>query len=143
MDQTPNPRKLDLPFTYWDNTLKRYIYQRPVPPNAMWLLQKKKITNSLGTTPRDAYSKHPAIHLKWETAITRATESVKGEPEEVLFMDSALEFLSAEASKLGGVLPEIDWTLNGGEREKLWKAWLNWNTVHNTRPEASEDWFNQ
>ena len=139
MEQTPP--KLDLPFTYYDRTLKAYVYQRPVPPDAIWLLQKKKITNSLGKTPRDAHHRHPAIHLKWERAIEHAIASVKGDPTEDTYMDCVIDFLSAEASKQGGILPEIDWTLNWSEREKLWRAWRVWNEAINHRVEKEESWF--
>jgi integrase len=142
MSDTPAV-KLEYPFTYWDKTLKRYIYQRPVPADAVWLIQRKKITNSLGKTPRDVHDRHPAIHLKWETSISRAIASLRGEPEQDDYWGRVIKFLSVEAARSGGALPEKDWELNGRERCKLWEAWRAWRTVHSPAEEDLGSGWNE
>jgi integrase len=122
--------KLGLKYTTFDRKNGIYLYQRDVPSDAIWLIQKTKITNSLGKTPDEARTKYWPIHNKWEAAMQRAIASVRGEPEEDAFMDRAVEFLNAQAALNGGTLREVDWCLNWGERDRLWTCWQEWNAVH-------------
>ena len=121
--------KLNLRYTIFDRTNGLYLYQRAVPEGAIWLLQRKKITVSLGKTVHEAMARYPEVHAKWQAAIDRAIESVRGEPDDEEFVDRVVVFLNAQAALAGGTLPEIDWTLNWLERDRLWARWQEWNVT--------------
>jgi hypothetical protein len=70
--------KLGLKYTTWDRTNGLYVYQRVVPENAVWLIQIKKINDSLGKTPAEAKAKYIHVHPKWEKRIRDRPASTRG-----------------------------------------------------------------
>jgi integrase len=125
--------KLGLKYTTWDSSLGLYAYQRVVPEDAQWLLQRKKIYVSLGKNPAEAKARYMEVHTKWERAIKNAVENLHRDTDTDSFMDRVVLFLNSQASQDGNDLPqtglirdEYDYTL----REKLWDKWAKWNEVH-------------
>lgn len=121
--------KLGLRYTVFDRANWIWLYQREVPKEAIWLLQRKKITVSLGKVASEAMRRYGKVHAKWQDAIDRAVADVEGEPDDDEFVDRLVAFLNAQAALNGGTLPEIDWCLNWSERHTLWKRWQEWNAV--------------
>jgi len=125
--------KLGLKHTTWDSANGIYLYQRPVPQDAIWLLQRKAIRNSLGKTPREATARYMTLHPEWERRIKHAVENLHRDTDTDSFMDRVVLFLNNQASQHGNDLPETglirdeyDYTL----REKLWDKRAKWNEVH-------------
>lgn len=135
---------LGLRFTTWDAANGVWLYQREVPKDAIWLIQRKKITNSLGKTPAVAKARYMDVHPRWEKAIRDAIDNLHRDTDTDSFMDRMVLFLNSQTSQHGGDLPETglirdqyDYTL----REKLWNRWEKWNEVHDgTRV---QDWMGE
>jgi integrase len=119
--------KLGLKYTTWDAKNGVYLYQRILTGHLIDILQKKVVKVSLGSTPHEARARYLAVHTKWEGAIQRALESLRGEPEDDAEVERMVRFMNAEAARDGGTLREIDWELNWGERDTLWDRWAEWN----------------
>ena len=124
---------LGLKHTTWDAANGFYLYQRRVPPDAIWLIQRKKITVSLGRDPRDARAKYALVHAKWEKAIHDAVKWRHVDPETDEFMDRAVLFINSMTAKHGGNLPESELkpdAYNWAARDALWDKWEKWNLAH-------------
>lgn len=128
-----NKPKLGLRYTTFDAANGIWLYQREVPKDAVWLIQKTKITNSLGATEAEARQRYMTVHPKWERAISDAIERMRTDKDTDSFMDRLVLFLNSQAAVHGGELPEsglimdeFDWANRG----ILWERWEKWNEVH-------------
>jgi integrase len=124
---------LELKHVTWDAANGFYIYQRRVHADAIWLLQRKKITVSLGPDPREAKARYGAIHAKWEKAITDAVERLHKDPDGDAFMDRAVLFVNAMMAQHGGTLPDAELAVdlhNWAARDQMWDKWAKWNLAH-------------
>jgi integrase len=131
---TTDAPNLGLKYVTFDKTNGFYVYQREVPQDAVWLVQRKKITNSLGRDPVAAQTKyHSQIHPKWEKAISDAVERLHRDPDMDAFMDRAVLFINAMMAEHGGQLPDSELAAdlhNWAARDQLWEKWENWNLAH-------------
>jgi integrase len=135
---------LGLKYTTWDSANGIYLYQREVPKDAIWLLQRKKITISLGSKPAEARARYMEVHPKWERAIRDAIERLHADPDTDSFMDRVVLFLNSQAAQFGGELPEsglVQDEFNWAARGNLWHKWAKWNEVHDGTkvPDAMDD----